>query len=234
MPFIKSQHLRLLLIILSAYFFISCGKSSNHILPKTKIAVINKGVTGNQSGDVLKRLDPILKLNPDIAVLLIGTNDVTARRPVTEYTQNLQQIISAVQAHNIKLILMSPPPRGIDTSSLPEYYRNGHNDTLALINERLSIANNCYYLNLNKAFRDAGSPNATSGSLIFNRANNPSRPDGIHLTRSGVAFVAKTVYEFIQKTFPENSYDVVVCIGDSLTAGEEIGYPRTLSRLLNN
>ena len=37
---------------------------------------LNEGINGNTAWQVLQRLDPILKLNPDIVILLIGSNDV--------------------------------------------------------------------------------------------------------------------------------------------------------------
>jgi lysophospholipase L1-like esterase len=45
--------------------------------PKTA-EFINKGINGNLTYDVLKRLDEVAKLQPDILTLLIGTNDVWA------------------------------------------------------------------------------------------------------------------------------------------------------------
>ncbi|MFW6121254.1 MAG: SGNH/GDSL hydrolase family protein [Petrotogales bacterium] len=39
---------------------------------------INKGINGNLTYDVLKRLDEVVKLQPDILTILIGTNDVWA------------------------------------------------------------------------------------------------------------------------------------------------------------
>ncbi|MCC8408827.1 GDSL-type esterase/lipase family protein [Mucilaginibacter sp. UR6-1] len=215
---------------------VSCSKSTTEKIDDNKITiqVVNRGIIGNTSNDLSKRIDYELKSPADIVVLMIGTNDITARRPYEEYINNLKYIIDCITNSGAKLILMSPPPRGIDVITSPAYYWNGRNDTLALINDSLSKANNVYYINMNQAFKDAGTPNPTASSLIFNPANNPGKPDGIHLTRAGTAFIAKKVAGFIKATFSQNDYTTIMCIGDSLTAGENIGYPRTLSLLLND
>lgn len=45
---------------------------------RDKAIFINKGINGNLSYDVLKRLDEVIAQQPDCVILLIGTNDVWA------------------------------------------------------------------------------------------------------------------------------------------------------------
>lgn len=207
-------------------FLVSCKKSNI-------IKVINQGVSGNTSSDVLQRIDTALRSKPNLVVLMIGTNDVSRSRPYSNYSSNLTYIIGRIKNSGAKVLLMSPPPRGVDVIATPDYFKNDRNDTIAAINDSLSKKLDCYYLNLNKAFKDAGTPNPTASSMIFNEANNKVKPDGIHLTQDGKMFIAATLSKFIKTNVTGGTYQVVVCIGDSLTAGGSNAYPAYLKVLLN-
>lgn len=39
------------------------------------VEVVNKGISGDTSADVLNRLDEVLEIEPDIVILAIGSND---------------------------------------------------------------------------------------------------------------------------------------------------------------
>lgn len=51
------------------------------LCPDTEFEFINRGIGGNYTHDLLARLDSdVLKIQPDILSILIGVNDVWARR----------------------------------------------------------------------------------------------------------------------------------------------------------
>ncbi|MDO4618493.1 MAG: SGNH/GDSL hydrolase family protein [Clostridia bacterium] len=78
---------------------------------------INKGISGNTSSDLLRRLeDDVLKYKPDIISILVGINDVlmgenlSAKEIGDNYISNLQKITDAVrhELKNSEIIILEP------------------------------------------------------------------------------------------------------------------------------
>ncbi|AYL94062.1 SGNH/GDSL hydrolase family protein [Mucilaginibacter celer] len=225
------KYLAFILIITS---FLSCQKGSGDSTTRNgKLVVYNKGVPGNVSAQLVERIDEdVLNYKPQLVVIMIGTNDVSHRVPYDQYTANITTLVTKIQAQSGKVLLLSPPPRGTAEITTPTYFMNDRNDKINLILDSLSQSLKCYYLDINAAFKNAGSPNSTAGSYILNSANSPDRPDGVHLTLDGTAFLAKEVAKFIKDNKLDN-ISLVICFGDSLTAGNSGGYPQLLQKLLN-
>ncbi len=91
----------------------------NVFYPELKIHVINTGISGNTSKDLLNRFDEdVMKLNPDTVVIMIGINDVWRQfdEPQLnyefvledEYAQNLSKMVAKVKSENKRVILMTP------------------------------------------------------------------------------------------------------------------------------
>ena len=86
--------------------------------PEWKTCVVNKGISGNTSRDLLGRYErDVLSLSPDIVSIMIGINDVWRRfdAPLAEahlssqeYRDNLTQMISQAIDGGAKVVLMSP------------------------------------------------------------------------------------------------------------------------------
>jgi lysophospholipase L1-like esterase len=199
--------------------------------------VLNEGVGGNLSSQLIERLDTdVLVFKPKLVIILIGTNDVGRKLSVTvykvsdkEYKANVSYLVNKIQAIGSKVVLLSPPPRGTEAITTPSYFLNDRNDKFNRILDTVSRETHCYYLDINTAFKKAGSPNATASSYIRNAANTPDMPDGIHLTPDGTTFLTNQVFNFLKK---DNLTDLnlVICFGDSLT--ETSGYPELLQKLL--
>jgi len=231
------------IIMIAAFavlLILSCGKSSNYgsiKIPqyyRSKYTIINKGVPGNTSTDMVARVDTaVVSLKPNLVIIMIGTNNVTKNTPTSKYIADLTFIIHQLRSVYADVLLLSPPPRGKNTSDLSNF-ANKRTDTLAMVLDSLSKGTGCHYYDLNKAFKTAGSPNATSSSMINNAANNPSNPDGIHLITSGNAFIASIVVSQMQKNSLMGCYKIV-CFGDSLTyEGGSDSYPSLLASILKN
>ncbi|MBE9584165.1 SGNH/GDSL hydrolase family protein [Mucilaginibacter sp. JRF] len=210
----------------------SCRKTNDDASSTSRVKVINEGIPKYTSADVAAEVDGMLTEKPKLVVLMIGTNDVSRMGPYSDYADNLTHIIGRIKHAGARVLLMSPPPRGIDVITSPDYFLNDRNDTIETINDSLARELNCYYLNINKAFKDAGTPNATKNSMVYNAINNASKPDGIHLTITGKEFIADTLAAYIKQNFTEDEYLIVVCMGDSLTAGGSTGYPAYLQKKL--
>jgi lysophospholipase L1-like esterase len=76
---------------------------------------INKGVSGNRTRDLLARLEPeVLPLKPDVAIVLIGINDVWRRYDSGEATSeaafeaNYEGVLRGLKACGSKIILLEP------------------------------------------------------------------------------------------------------------------------------
>lgn len=86
--------------------------------PECLVRFINKGVGGDQSLHILKRLKPdVLNLHPNAVILCVGINDVLRSYycPCTgtgvsaeEYRSNMDQIIRQILDSGAKLLLMTP------------------------------------------------------------------------------------------------------------------------------
>jgi lysophospholipase L1-like esterase len=217
----------LLVLTLSA-----CKKKPYPDEKNNRIVVYNKGVSGNVSAQLAERLETdVLTLKPKLVIILIGTNDVSKNIPYNYYKANVTTVVNRIQQYGAKVLLLSPPPRGTTEITNPHYFANDRNDKINLILDTLSQNLNCYYLDINKAFKYMRTPNANASSFLFNEANKPANPDGIHLTNAGAMFLAQQVAQFIANN-NLTSLNVVVCFGDSLTAIS--GYPGYLQDTLNS
>jgi lysophospholipase L1-like esterase len=76
--------------------------------------VLNFGVGGDTSEDVLNRLDSVVAAQPDEIVLLIGTNDLGLRRNVESMVRNVQSTLVELrrQLPGSRLLVQSIMPRG--------------------------------------------------------------------------------------------------------------------------
>lgn len=81
----------------------------NILAQNTGWQVINAGVNGDTSQQVLARLDTIIAQKPKLVLLGIGGNDVLQRvnREITK--QNIIQIIQKFKAQNIDVVLIAEP-----------------------------------------------------------------------------------------------------------------------------
>jgi lysophospholipase L1-like esterase len=75
----------------------------------SKWRVINAGVNGDTSSDVLARVEKITKQNPNLVLLGVGGNDVLQRIQSDTTRANITAIIDTLQAKNIDVILVAEP-----------------------------------------------------------------------------------------------------------------------------
>jgi lysophospholipase L1-like esterase len=132
--------------------------------------VINFGVGGNTTHDLLDRLDEVVDAGPSTVVVEIGTNDFAWRLPLEQVAQNIEAILAALREKlpEAKLVMQSILPRQ------PEYAHvvRSVNEQI----ERYAATVSCLYVDLWPALADA---------------NGGLRPefttDGLHLTDAGYA-----------------------------------------------
>lgn len=71
--------------------------------------VINAGVNGNTSADVLARSAAIIAQNPDLVLLGVGGNDVLRRTESMTTKANITATIATIKAANIPVVLIADP-----------------------------------------------------------------------------------------------------------------------------
>ena len=71
--------------------------------------IINAGVPGDESGNALSRLGPVIADSPDVCVVMLMTNDAKNGKSVASFEANMRSIIEGLQAANIKVVIASPP-----------------------------------------------------------------------------------------------------------------------------
>lgn len=76
--------------------------------PEKNIEIINAGVEGNATQDVLMRLDrDVISENPDLTVVCLGLNDVWMRKPEA-YADNLCRIFTSLRDAGSRIIFLTP------------------------------------------------------------------------------------------------------------------------------
>lgn len=106
---------------------------SDVLAERLRVAVINRGVGGNNSQQARARFAAdVLAPRPDMVIIQLGTNDAAVdvwkkppatepRVPVAQYRENLQFFVRELRAAGCKVILMTPT-RMAWTPKLREMY----------------------------------------------------------------------------------------------------------------
>lgn len=72
--------------------------------------IINGGVSGDTSGDALRRLPALLEEHdPALVLVALGGNDMLRRLPQAETLANLGQILGMIKAQGAKPVLLATP-----------------------------------------------------------------------------------------------------------------------------
>ncbi|MGR5165432.1 GDSL-type esterase/lipase family protein [Vibrio owensii] len=77
----------------------------SELFPFEKVA--NRGISGDTSEGILKRVDQVIALNPARVYLMFGINDIARGTENTEIFSNYKNIISKLQNSGIKVIVQS-------------------------------------------------------------------------------------------------------------------------------
>ena len=138
--------------------------------------VINRGTSGATTKDAVAGLPYVLRLHPAIAIVEFGGNDGLRGVPIEASRSNLDQVITALENANVKVVLAGitlPPDYG------PDYIRS-----------------------FEQMFRDLAARHhlALIPMLYVNLIHVPGtiQNDGIHPTAKGSAIIADTVFPVLQ------------------------------------
>ena len=173
-------------IVFILFVFFRCAPQQL-LLENRKIEVVNKGIAGNNTNDLLKRVDQdVIKESPNLVILMIGTNDFCNDRKFVsadQYEKNLDQLIKRI-TKNSQLILLTIPIiewdklfRRHDKNNYPENYEY----LIIKCNEivKNKRGKNIYVIDINHYFDNIG-----SNWLI----------DGVHQTEEANQIIAAIIY----------------------------------------
>lgn len=208
------------------------------------IEVINAGVGGNNTIDLLNRIEKdCMAHHPDLTILMIGTNDMNSRKyiPLAEYETNLRKIIGIIKQSGSRILLMTILPvyePYLFKRHNPDFYQpEGHFQRKTKVNElirKLALEYDLQFLDIHQVFQKIGNVGLSPDSLIKNEANSQST-DGVHPTAQGYKVIATAVYAYLSDKFKSGK---IVCFGDSITIGDGKAdgenYPAYLKKMLNN
>ena len=78
--------------------------------------VINLGVSGDTSDEILSRLDQVVDLAPDAVIVQAGTNDLSRRRSDEYIVRNVETLLCDLRKNlpHARLLIQSVPPRERD------------------------------------------------------------------------------------------------------------------------
>lgn len=137
--------------------------------------VINAGVNGEKSGEVLGRLDSIIDQLPDIVILQTGTNDGLRGLSPLDMKRNIHDIVRALREHGVTVVLAG-------MRNLKK--RKGEYDEIfARVYSEIASAEGVILIPLLLA--------GVAGDAALNRA------DGIHPNPEGYRMVAETVFPHV-------------------------------------
>ncbi len=76
--------------------------------PEAPITVINRGVNGEDAGDMMARIEEVLAPKPDLVIWQLGTNTVLRDGSVSATSDTLQSGIARIRASGADVLLIDP------------------------------------------------------------------------------------------------------------------------------
>lgn len=133
------------------------------------VRIVNAGVSGDTTAGGRARIEGVLAQHPEIAIVVLGGNDLLRGLPVEETQKNLEAIVKTLTEHHIYIILagmVAPPNYG-------QEYANKFNPV---------------YPNLAKKYHTGLYPFFLEG--VYGNAKL-SLPDGMHPNKRGVGRIVE-------------------------------------------
>ncbi|SRR5579862_245376 len=149
-------------------------------------SVINRGIGGDITYGVLKRLDEVIRRQPAKIFLLIGINDIGKDIPDVVIADNIRKIIARVQAESpsTKIYAQSILPLNPDVPNFPQHYDKQEHvlNTNKLI-KKVAEDMHCPFVNIHDLFTDQQG-----------RLDAKYTIDGLHLAPGGEGYPKWVAY----------------------------------------
>lgn len=154
--------------------------------------VLNRGIGGDTSAGVLRRLDDITALKPSAVCLMIGINDLGNRTPVGEVARTCRSILAALRGAGVPcLVVQSVLP--LRRSAANPYRTIVADSDIVALNDalrRIAAEQGAEYLDLYPLFSRPGGLPAEYTS------------DGLHLTGAAYRVWAAQLSPLLPATAP--------------------------------
>lgn len=172
---------------------ITSGYKIEEFYPKNN--VINSGISGNVTNDLLERMDDVYRYNPSKVFLLIGINDLNREKSIDEITKNIQKIINNIKANRkyTKIYIESVYPINRNVFEEKNYSFNEkiNNDIIKELNNKIKILckeNKIQYIDVYNSLLD------NDGNLKDIYTN-----EGLHLSDLGYFKVTTSLNKYINE-----------------------------------
>jgi len=76
--------------------------------PKTTINMINRGVNGEEVGDMLQRFDQVIAAKPDLVLWQLGTNSVVRDHQISDHGAAIRAGVARIRASGADVVLINP------------------------------------------------------------------------------------------------------------------------------
>ncbi len=151
--------------------------------------IVNGGVPGETIEDANARFEKVFLENPDVAIVMFGTNDCVAlesgRSKVSKenYMKTLESFVSRLKEKNIAVILMTPPP--LPTNNI-KILTNRHLMPYVFAARETAIKNKVDLVDNYMNFNDAAEDKNLMRFFL---------PDAIHPNAEGHKLIAEGLFE---------------------------------------
>ena len=154
------------------------------------LPIINSGISGYKTTDILSRMDDMVyKYNPTKVFLLIGTNDLNFTDDTQSVEDNIIEIVESIKKNRskAKIYIQSIYPVNKDVN--PEVVSNRNNEKIKTVNEFLKSyceENNIIYIDMYNLLVDS------EGNL-----DSKYTKDGLHENELGYARISQVLIKYI-------------------------------------
>ena len=145
------------------------------------ITIANRGVGGDKTSDVLKRMDSIISVEPKVAFIMLGLNDILISQNVTTIFSNYKKIIELLIENDIQVVIQSTVQCEFSVCSDKVRSVNELNRLL----EKHAIQHDLVYVDLEGLTDTQGLPS----SLTY---------DGVHLNGKGYRLWVRSITPIIK------------------------------------
>lgn len=145
------------------------------------LRVVNAGVSGDTSAGGLRRLDWILRQEPEVVVVGLGANDALRGQPLEATESNLKEIVSAIRESGGRVLLLG--------MRIPTNYGPDYAEEFAVLYARVA--------------RDMDVPFVPFLLEGVGGVPELNLPDGIHPNAAGHRKIAETVADRLHPLLQE-------------------------------
>lgn len=151
-------------------------------------SVINRGIGGDTSEDLLSRLNDILILEPKKIFMLIGTNDIGLSVPQEQTVSNIETICKKIaeKLPNTELYLISVLPVNSEKECIRNSALPRTNDAIDSLNERICGIDGVKFIDAGSKLKDE------SGKL-----KEEFTLDGLHLSVKGYVVYSEILKPYL-------------------------------------